>query len=195
MILEAAHPRSYPRLRSRRLTMRLYEDQEIAAVMDYYRRNAEFLTPWEPRRPPDFLTDGYWRRFQGRSREEFEADMALRLFLFPHSEPRRVIGYVGMFNFVRGAGHFCTIGYSLDEQAQGQGLMGEALKHVIQYAFKELGMHKIMANYMPHNVRSGRLLRRLGFVVEGFSRDFLLINGRWEDHVMTSLTNPDWKPL
>lgn len=51
-----------------------------------------------------------------------------------------------------------------------------------------------MANYMPHNQRSGNLLRRLGFVVEGYARDYLLINGRWEDHIQTSLINPNWKP-
>jgi ribosomal-protein-alanine N-acetyltransferase len=39
-------------------------------------------------------------------------------------------------------------------------------------------------------VRSGRLLGRLGFVIEGYARDYLLVNGRWEDHVLTSLINP-----
>jgi ribosomal-protein-alanine N-acetyltransferase len=30
--------------------------------------------------------------------------------------------------------------------------------------------------------------------VEGYARDYLLINGRWEDHVLTGIVNPDWKP-
>jgi len=51
-------------------------------------------------------------------------------------------------------------------------------------------VHRIHANYMPHNRRSGAVLRRLGFVVDGFARDYLQINGRWEDHVLTSLINP-----
>jgi ribosomal-protein-alanine N-acetyltransferase len=45
---------------------------------------------------------------------------------------------------------------------------------------------------MPRNERSAALLRRLGFSVEGLARDFLLIAGRWEDHVLTSLINPQW---
>jgi ribosomal-protein-alanine N-acetyltransferase len=44
-------------------------------------------------------------------------------------------------------------------------------------------------------VRSGRLLRALGFVVEGYARDYLQINGRWEDHILTSLTNQACAPL
>jgi ribosomal-protein-alanine N-acetyltransferase len=51
-----------------------------------------------------------------------------------------------------------------------------------------------MANYIPVNERSGRLLRRLGFTVEGYARDYLLIAGKWEDHVLTALANADWKP-
>ena len=51
-----------------------------------------------------------------------------------------------------------------------------------------------MANYIPHNERSGRLLRRLGFMVEGYARDYLFINGAWRDHILTALTNPNPRP-
>jgi ribosomal-protein-alanine N-acetyltransferase len=195
MILESDSRRSYPVLKTRRLSLRLYMPHEVGAVIDYYRRNAAYLAPWEPIRPADFLTEEYWRRFASRCHEEFEGDGALRLFLFPDNAPGRIVGYVGLFNFVRGSGHFCTLGYCLDEQLQGQGLMAETLEEVIRFAFQELSMHKVFANYIPHNLRSAMLLKRLGFEVDGFSRDFLLINGRWEDHIMTSLTNRDWKAL
>ena len=46
---------------------------------------------------------------------------------------------------------------------------------------------------MPTNERSARLLRRLGFAVEGYARDYLLLDGQWRDHVMTALINRDWK--
>ncbi len=47
--------------------------------------------------------------------------------------------------------------------------------------------------YLPHNQRSGKLLKRLGFVAEGYARDYLMINGQWEDRILTSLINPNWK--
>ena len=50
-----------------------------------------------------------------------------------------------------------------------------------------------MANYQPTNVRSGRLLERLGFVREGYARHHLLIDGAWRDHVLTALLNPSWR--
>ncbi len=47
-------------------------------------------------------------------------------------------------------------------------------------------LHRVMATHLPENLRSARLLRRLGFAVEGYARDFLQINGRWRDTVLLS---------
>jgi ribosomal-protein-alanine N-acetyltransferase len=55
-------------------------------------------------------------------------------------------------------------------------------------------MHRIAASYMPRNVRSEAVLNAMGFTREGFAKDYLLIDDKWEDHVLTSLINPNWKP-
>jgi ribosomal-protein-alanine N-acetyltransferase len=65
--------------------------------------------------------------------------------------------------------------------------MYEALLKAIAFAFEHLKLHRIMANYMPRNERSGTLLRKLGFSPEGYARDYLKIAGKWEDHVLTAL--------
>ena len=71
--------------------------------------------------------------------------------------------------------------------------MYEALTQIIRYMQKHQGMHRIMANYMPHNMRSGNLLTRLGFEREGYAKQYLEINGEWRDHVLTALTDNEWK--
>ena len=83
--------------------------------------------------------------------------------------------------------------YTLAEASQGKGYMTEALKVAISYVFTELNMHRIMASYIPHNQRSGMLLKRLKFVVEGYARDYLTIDGQWQDRILTSLINHNWK--
>ena len=72
--------------------------------------------------------------------------------------------------------------------------MFEALQPLIRYMQRQERMHRIMANYMPHNHRSGKLLERLGFEREGYAKDYLLIDGQWRDHVLTALTNKEWTP-
>ncbi len=102
-----------------------------------------------------------------------------------------VMGVCNYTNIIRGTFQACHLGYALAEKYQGQGIMQEALREANRYMFEELHLHRIMANYMPRNERSGRLLEKLGFRIEGKAEKLLKINGRWEDHIMTSLINPD----
>ncbi|MCK6430817.1 MAG: GNAT family N-acetyltransferase, partial [Burkholderiaceae bacterium] len=70
-----------------------------------------------------------------------------------------------------------------------RGLMTEALAACIDFAFGALRLHRIQANYMPENERSGRLLARLAFEREGYAKDYLFIDGAWRDHVLTARLN------
>src|SRR4029077_11941499 len=97
-------------------------------------------------------------------------------------------------NIIRGPLQACFLGYALGERHQGTGVMTEALRLAIDYMFREMHIHRISANYMPHNTASAAVLKRLGFTVEGYSRDYLRIEGRWQDHILTSLLDPEWTP-
>jgi ribosomal-protein-alanine N-acetyltransferase len=101
---------------------------------------------------------------------------------------------VGISNIVRGAFQAAYLGYHMAEKSQGKGYMSEALREVIDFAFTALNLHRLMANYRPENLASGRVLEKLNFVKEGLAKNYLLVNGQWSDHILTSLTNPHWKP-
>lgn len=187
-----AHQRPTFELETPRLHVRLAEERDVPTILDFYRTNRERLRPFDPERPEYFYTETFWQRQVIQNLEDFTNGRALRLFMFPRDSPRKTIGNIGFSNFVRGIGQYCTVGYAIDGEHEGRGLMSEALRSSIDFVFYSLNFHRVEANYMPHNRRSGQLLRKLGFVVEGYSRDYLRINGRWEDHVRTALTNPDW---
>lgn len=183
-------PSSLLRLETDRLVVRLATPDDVEAILAYYRENAGHLAPYEPARPPDFYTTGFWKRQVRRSADDWRRDIAVRLFVFERADPRTVAGYISLTGITRGAAHFAFLGYSLAHARQGRGLMTEALQRVIDYAFHDLRLRRVMANYMPWNRRSARVLDRLGFRVEGYARQYLKINGHWEDHVMTSLVDP-----
>lgn len=176
-----------------RLIVRLLAQRDIPAVIKYYSENQEFLEPFEPTRPRNFYTREFWSQQIDKSLIEFSYDRSLRLFLFKRSQPHQIIGSASFTQMMQSVSYTCFLGYSLAESEQSQGYMTEALQTIIQYVFEEINMHRITANYMPHNRKSGSVLKRLGFVVEGYARDYLLINGKWEDHVLTSLVNANWK--
>lgn len=179
-------------LETPRLHVRLAEGGDVPAILNFYRANRERFRPFDPERPEYFYKESFWLRQVSENVEDFASGRNLRLFLFPREAPSTIIGNIGFSNFVRGIGQYCTVGYAIDGEHESRGLMSEALRSAIDFVFHSLNLHRIEANYMPHNRRSGILLRRLGFVVEGYSRDYLRINGRWEDHVRSGLTNPDW---
>lgn len=182
-----------PDIATARLRLRLPEPGDIAAILRYYSENRERFTPWWPRWPDDFFTPDYWRRRIAQDQEDFHQERSVRLLMLRHEAPAVVIGQINFNQIVRGSAQYCTLGYGLDGAHEGQGLMAEGLRAAVRYMFEEQNLHRIAANYIPHNQRSGMVLRRLGFTVEGYARDYLYINGRWQDHILTSLTNPGWK--
>lgn len=160
-------------------------------MVNYYDLNREHLGPWETLRSEEFYTEPFWISEITKMQNDFLGDRALTVVMvdkFDLDGP--ILGQVSLRNIIRGAFQACHLGYSLDRNAVGKGLMTEALTTVIAYAFNDMRLHRIMANYIPTNERSGRLLRRLGFVVEGYARDYLFIAGKWQDHILTSLVNP-----
>jgi ribosomal-protein-alanine N-acetyltransferase len=181
-------------LRTERTILRLAEPEDVAELVRFHTRNLAHLAPNSPRRPEGFLTEAYWQQEIPRSREDFAAGRSARLQLCLAEDPRRIIGAVNLNNITRGAAQYADLGYALDAGMQGKGLMPEAVRAMIAFAFGPLNLHRVRACYLPTNGRSGAVLRRLGFVVEGYARDYLLIDGRWQDQILTSLINPDWQP-
>jgi ribosomal-protein-alanine N-acetyltransferase len=174
-------------LRTPRLVVRTLRPGDAAPLLAYQERNAEHLRPWQPSPPKEFYTLAYWERFVATSHGGPDSTR-LRFAAFAPGAAE-VVAIVNLQSIERGVGQVAVLGYSVDRAAQGQGLAREAVGAVVDYAFSTLGLHRIEANYQPNNDRSGKLLRSLGFVVEGYARDYLFIDGGWRDHILTSRTN------
>lgn len=183
-----------PIIFTERLLLRMATQEDIPEIVQYFTENKAYFTPFYPLWGNSFFTEEYWQLQLELNLHELAKDFSLRLFMFVKKNPKKIIGTINFSNFVRGVAQYCNVGYGIAEAEQGKGYMTEALQAAIAYIFKELNMHRVMADYIPHNQRSGNLLKRLGFVVEGYARNYLLINGQWQDHILTSLTNPDWQP-
>jgi len=168
-------------------------ESDISSIIGYFQKNSVHFAPTDPTMPEGFFSEPFWIERIQKSLVEFKSESSLRLFIFPE-ESRQVIGTVNFTQMFRGPFQACYLGYGIDLDYQGKGLMYEALVAAIQFVFGELNFHRIMANHLSENERSARLLKRLGFTVEGLARNYLFINGAWRDHVLNSLQNPDWKP-
>ena len=179
-------------IRTSRLELRLPSTEDVPEVIRFYTENREHLQPWSPGWPDNFFSEEFWREQVEQREQELRAGLGARMFVFKLSEPARVIGNVSLTQVVRGPLQQCVLGYALAAGEQGHGYMLEAVQGAVRYAFDDLRLHRVEASHMPRNERSASLLKKAGFEAEGLAHAYLLINGRWEDHVNTALVNPDW---
>lgn len=182
-------------LQTARLILKPLGVEDEHRITAFYERNKTHLGPWET--VEDWLgPDAEIGQALVRWTNEHELRTSLRFALVLREHPDDDI--IGLCNFSQvfyGYLRACYLGYKIDHAFEGYGLMTEALRQAIAYLFNEWDLHRIMANHMPHNHRSARLLFRLGFQVEGFAQHYLLINNKWEDHVLTALSYERWEEI
>lgn len=156
---------------------------ELAALM---RRNQDFLAPWEPTRELDYFTA-----------ESVAATVAVLLELrraggtvpFVIEEDGAVVGRTTLNNVVRGPFQSASVGYWVDGERGGRGIATAACGLVVQHAFDDLGLHRVEAGTLVHNLRSQRVLTSNGFQQFGFAPRYLQIAGEWQDHLLFQRIN------
>jgi ribosomal-protein-alanine N-acetyltransferase len=105
----------------------------------------------------------------------------------------RIIGSINLSQIFLGGFRNAYLGYYLGARYMGQGHMTEAIQLMLQYAFTQLKLHRLEANIQPANTASLMLIKRAGFIREGYSRRYLKICGRWRDHERWAILAEDWR--
>ncbi len=181
-----------PELSDGELTVRLATPEDIPAILRFFQSNRAAHAPFSPRRPDNFYSAAFWEMRVALNLSHFEQARSAGLFIFD-ADQREVIGDINFSSLSGYPFHGCTLGYALAQSHWGQGRMQRALELALPWAFEAFNLHRIAANHLPDNLRSARLLEKLGFQREGYARDYLLIDGVWRDHVLTALTRSDWQ--
>ncbi len=179
-------------IETNRCLLRLATMEDAQGIIDFYIQNKDHLAPWDPKIPEDFYTLSYWNKKIEDYKNEFDQNSSLRLLII-FQENNKIIGMINFTNFERGPFQNCRLGYKIGKEYEGKSLMYESLRESISYLFSKYNLHRVEANYIPVNSRSGNVLKRVGFTENGIAKDYLYINGKWQDHILTSLINKSWK--
>lgn len=191
MEVEALRTQS-PLLETARLSLCLPSAPLAAELSAYHLRNEAHFAPYVARYPAGYHSAEAWYERAAEQVQRCARGEGLHLLLFPRGGGS-LLGEINFTNVIGRAFQAAYLGYKLDRAAVGKGLMYEALSAAIPFACERLKLHRVMANFMPTNARSASVLKRLGFGIEGYAREYLLLDGEWKDHVLTSLINPDWR--
>ncbi|WP_411681903.1 GNAT family N-acetyltransferase [Clostridium thailandense] len=166
---------------SRTIELSILTPNDTEEVLNYYLKNREYLTPFEPDRDESFYT------LQGQKRtliEGYKQYLNGDSVNFGIYKDRKFIGKVQISNIVMGVFKSAFVGYSVDENEQGKGYMKEALKLATKYAFDDIGLHRLEASTLVDNIKSQRVLKACGFKELGVTEKYLFINGKWRDHII-----------
>lgn len=174
-----------PIVRGRGVWMRPPVMGDYAVWAELKAQSREHLVPWEPAWPRDELTRSSFRHRLRFYQREQRDDLGYAFAIFDESD--RLVGGLTLSNVRRGVTQTASLGYWLGLPYIGQGLMTEAVRAVLPFAFSGLKLHRLEAATMPTNARSIKVLERNGFRHEGVARGYLKINGRWEDHILFGL--------
>lgn len=103
-----------------------------------------------------------------------------------------LLGVVNINDVVMGGLRSGTLGYYVAAEQARRGYMSEGLSLVLDHAFTALDLNRLESNIQPTNVASIALVKRLGFRKEGYSPDFMQIDGQWRDHERWAMLAREW---
>ncbi|MER0446063.1 GNAT family protein [Streptomyces sp. Edi4] len=135
-------------------------------------RNREHMRRWEPYRHAGFYT--------AAGQEERLRAPGARVWVWVDGE--RVVGQFTLSGIVLGPSCSASLGYWVDAEYNGRGIATRGTEEICRVAREELGLHRIEAGTVLHNVASQRVLAKAGFEEFGLAPRYLHIDGEWRDH-------------
>jgi ribosomal-protein-alanine N-acetyltransferase len=179
-------------LHGRRVVLRTMGEQDYEAWHEVRIRNHDWLLKWEPRSASASHLAEDRRSFASRCairERERQIGTGFGFGLFVDS---RFVGEITLSSIQRGPLQSAFVGYWIDQEVAGRGLMPEAVVIMLQYAFESLRLHRVEINIIPRNAPSRRVVEKLGLRCEGVSERYLEIDGAWEDHARYAVTAEEW---
>ena len=186
-----------PQIRSldlpgRRIRLCSLVESDYQAWMEVRNRCRDWLVPWEPRSKgaplPAEDKSSFQARCSMRERErQLGSGFGVGIFY-----DGRFAGEVTLSSIQRGPFQNGAIGYWIDKDVAGLGLIPEAVVVVLQFAFETLRLHRVEVAIIPRNASSRRVAQKLELRDEGTAIGFLEINGEWEDHVRYAMISDEW---
>ena len=182
------------RIVTERLALRLPRPNDVPEMRRAMRKNDAHLRPWSvaPAAGEDPASLAAVSAAVLRHRREWKRGQAFVMLILPRGDDRVVIGRIALGGVLRGAFQNAYLGYWLDEEHQGRGLMTEAVRAATSFAFTAAGLHRLQAAVMPSNLASLRVLDKVGYRREGLAERYLCIAGKWEDHLLFAATVEEW---
>lgn len=168
------------RLKANNINLKILTPDDTIDLLEYYIRNKQHLKPYEPKREDSFYSIEAQHQILMDNYKQFINGTAACFGIY---KDKKFIGKIQISGVIYGVFKSGIIGYSMDREYEGRGYMKEALAKIIEYAFKEMELHRLEASTLIDNKKSQSVLKGCGFKELGVNEKYLFINGEWKDHI------------
>ena len=177
-----------PTLFTSRTRLEITGPDRAVDVMRYFRANRDHLEAGGPPLPDSAFRLQVWEDSATRAIHQYQAGTDAKFaVLWPDGS--EVIGTAGLVGIRRGHWQSATVGFTLGTGLD-ESLAVEAVGGVVDFAFEQLGLHRLELTYRCDDVRSASVGRQVGFAIEGRSVGYSFADGVWWDQIRTGLVNP-----
>ncbi|HJQ42536.1 MAG TPA: GNAT family protein [Jatrophihabitantaceae bacterium] len=184
----SAHPGWPAQLRTGSVGLRPPRLRDGRTWSDIRLRNEMWLLKWEPTSPHSWVERNSVSAWPPLLSALRKAGRAGTMLPFVITYQGAFAGQMNVSNVVHGVLKSCTVGYWVDRELAGRGIVPTALALVIDHCIAEVGLHRVEVDIRPENTASLRVVEKLGLRREGYYERFLDIDGGWRDHIAFAVT-------
>lgn len=177
------------RLADGELLLRPLSAHDAEAWREVRGRNAAWLTPWDATVPPG--ADARPSSFRVLVKQLRRLARQGQAMPFAIDVDGRFRGQLTVSSIVRGSAQFATVGYWIDREVAGRGLVPRAVALAVDHCFTGAGLHRVEVAVRPENTNSLRVVEKLGLHEVGLAPRYLHIDGGWRDHRIYAVTREE----
>lgn len=170
------------------LELRTFSVNEAPKLFYLVNDNRKYLEVWLPWLKSVKTPEGAGKKIKVWERKEKKGE-GINFGIWTDS---KLIGVIS-FNFIDKIDKKAEIGYWLDKNYQGRGIMTKSCELLIKYGFSDLMLHRLEISCAKENDKSCAIPERLGFTKEGLFRESAYLNGKFVDFYLYSLLEHEWK--
>ncbi|MDY0409776.1 GNAT family protein [Virgibacillus soli] len=102
-----------------------------------------------------------------------------------------LIGHIVFYKYF--GEHTYEIGWVFNPKYHNKGYASEAAQAILEYGFKEINLHRIIATCQPENIPSYRVMEKIGMRREGFFKKCIPKDNEWWDEYYYAILAEEFK--